>query len=309
MKPSIALLPGERIIFSSTRGGDAGHSGWWWLLVLFGWTQVCNGLMFTAHFLFDPSVSSFSGALALAIPALLLGMAFFARWLMLRYRPSYFVTSQRIIARRLLLPTVTFPAEDVGAAVRFLINHMRNGALVRRQLTHTMVVALRSGGTRRFGPVKDAESLLALLEGVSQGVIDVRTLPGEGGELSRAETRRDLFFARSTRTAGTVRGPLFVGPTAVIGYASELAPSRMLQLYTIVGAERPAEDIESRMIALAQNTEFGRAVVMPREGKSLLLDGKRLALSDQTTQVAFDLSPADARRAEAQLPRNEHPYR
>jgi hypothetical protein len=310
MKPPVPLATGERILFTSARGGDAGHSSWWWLLAIFGGMQVCNGLMFAVHALANPTDSLLPGGPVVPLLGLLGGAVALGRWIQLKIQPAYVVTSQRIIARRVFLPAITFAPEDVGAAARFLIKHMRYGRVVREQLTNTLVVALRSGGTRRFGPVKDADTLVVLLTGLAQGVIDVRALPGVGGELSAAETRRDLFFARTTRTGGAERGPLFVGPRAVIGFAAELTTSRMLQLYTIVGSQRPAEDIEARMIALAENTEFGRAVVMKREGTTLTLDGKRLLLASETNQVAFDLSPEDARRAEAQLPKNEaHPYR
>lgn len=312
MKPPIPLLPGERVIYSSVRSGDAGHSGWWWLLAIFGGMQVCNAPMFIGFYLTrsDASTGPGAGFPFFTVGELLLTAVLLARWLDLRLRPAYVITSQRIIARRIFLPALTFEPADIGAAARFLIKHMRYGAIVREQLTHSVVVALRSGGTRRFGPVKDAETLVVLLTGLGQGVIDLRALPGTNGELSAAETRRDLFFARSTRTAGAERGPLFVGPTTVIGFAAELSTSRMLQLYTIVGAERSAEDIEQRMIALAGNTEFGRAVVMQREGTTLKLDGKRLLLASEATHVAFDLLPEDTQRAADWLPRDEaHPYR
>lgn len=310
MKSPVPLEPGERVIFASVRGGDAGHSGWWWLAAIFGGMQVCNGLMFGVHFLASPSGEPMVGGVVGAIAAILAGLAALARWVQLKVQPAYVVTTRRVIAKRVFLPAVTFTPDDVGAAARFLIKHMRYGAIVREQLTHTVVVALRSGGTRRFGPVKDADALVTLFTGLGQGVIDVRALPGAGGELSAAETRKDLFFARASITAGAERGPLFVGPTAIVGFAAELSRSRMLQLYTIVGAPRSALDIEERMIALGGNVEFGRAVVMKREGTTLTLDGKRLVLASETSQVAFDLLPDDARRAEAQLPKNEaHPYR
>ncbi len=95
----------------------------------------------------------------------------------------------------------------------------------------------------------------------------------------------------------------------MIGFAAELMASRMLQLYTILGAERSAEDIESRMVALAHNTEFGRAVVMNREGTTLSLNGQQLLLSSESSKVGFDLLPEDALRAKTQLPKDEHPYR
>ncbi len=307
MKSPVALLPDERVIFSSTRRGDAGHSVWWWFLALFVGLQVCGGLTFIGLAL-GGSANGSQGGVSTVV-TLLLAAAGFARWLQLRLQPSYFITSQRVIARRFFLSPLVFAPQDVGAAARFVIKHMRHGSLLHTQITNSIVVALRSGGTRRFGPVHDAEGMLTLLEGIAQGVIDVRVLPGENGELSRAETRRDLFFARASRTADAERGPLFVGPTTVIGFAAELMASRMLQLYTILGAERSAEDIEARMVALAHNTEFGRAVVMNREGTTLVLAGQQLLLSSETSKVGFDLLPEDALRAKTQLPGNEHPYR
>jgi hypothetical protein len=307
MKPPVPLLPDERVIFSSTRRGDAGHSTWWWLLAIFVGLQVCGGLLFVGMALGISGQSSQGGVST--VVTLLLAAAGFARWLQLRLQPSYFITSQRVIARRFFSSPLVFAPQDVGAAARFVIKHMRNGSLLHTQITHSMVVALRTGGTHRFGPVHDAEGMLVLFEGIAQGVIDVRVLPGENGELSRAETRRDIFFARTSRTADAERGPLFVGPTTVIGFAAELMASRMLQLYTILGAERDADDIEASMVALAHNSAFGRAVVMNREGATLALNGQQLLLSSEASKVGFDLSPADALRAKTQLPREEHPYR
>jgi hypothetical protein len=307
MKSPVPLLADERVIFSSRRRGDAGHSVWWWFLAIFVALQVCGGLTFIGVAL-GTSEQGLHGSVSTTI-TLLLAAAGLARWLQLRLQPSYFITSQRVIARRFFQSPLLFAPQDVGAAARFVIKHMRYGRLVRTQVTHSIVVALRSGGTRRFGPVEDAEGMLMLLEGIAQGVIDVRVLPGQAGELSRAETRRDLFFARASRAAGAERGPLFVGPTTVIGFAAELLEARMLQLYTILGAERSAEDIESRMVALAHNTEFGRAVVMNRAGTTLTLDGQQLLLLSESSKVGFELLPEDALRAKTQLPRDEHPYR
>lgn len=41
-----------------------------------------------------------------------------------------------------------------------------------------------------------------------------------------------------------------------------------------------------------------------------MLDGQHLLLASETSKVGFDLMPWDAKRAQAQLSRNEvHPYR
>ncbi len=62
MKPPVPLLPGERVIYSSVRGVDAGHSGWWWLLAMFGGMQACNVLMYAGFALRHPEDTPASAA-------------------------------------------------------------------------------------------------------------------------------------------------------------------------------------------------------------------------------------------------------
>ena len=96
----------------------------------------------------------------------------------------------------------------------------------------------------------------------------------------------------------------------MVAFAAELQTSQMLELYTIVGAPRTAEEIEARLVALAESATFGRAVVMKREGTTLTLEKQILVLAGDDKKVAFELTPEDARRADAWLPKNEaHPYR
>jgi hypothetical protein len=313
MKSPIVLEPGERVVYSSVRGGAAHHPWWWWLLAVYAGLHingVAMGMLAWMIFPASPGQSAMRAPGPISLLTTAFGVLLLVRWLDLKRRPAYVVTDRRIIARRILQkPLEVDPAEVQGAA-RFLVKHTRYGRVVREILTRTVVLLLRSGGASRVGPVKEADGLVDLLNGLGQGVIDLRALPGVDGELARAETRGDLYFARSTITAGAERGPLFVGPGAVIGFSAPLSDSRMLQLFTIVGAERTAEDIEERMIALANNVEFGRAVVMPREGTTLRLDGERLSLSSSEREVAFTLLPADARRGAAGFFKEEpHPYR
>ncbi len=89
------------MVFSSTRRGDAGHSVWWWFLALFVGLQVCGGLMFVG-FAVGGAANGSQGSVSTVV-TLLLAAAGFARWLQLRLQPSYFITSQRVIARRFFL--------------------------------------------------------------------------------------------------------------------------------------------------------------------------------------------------------------
>ena len=312
MKLPVTLEPDERVVYSSVRGGTAHHSALWWIVAVIGGLHVCNAPMWFGFYFFrtDGGSGPQSTFPFFTAAESILAIVLLVRWIDLRLRPAYFVTNQRILARRLVQPALAIDPSSITGAARFLVKYSRYGRIVRETLTHTVVVGLQSGTTQRIGPVKDADTLVALFTGLSQGAIDLRALPGVNGELAAAETRRDLFFARSTRAGDAERGPLFVGPGAMIGFAAELMTSQMLQLYTIVGASRSAEEIEQRMIDLATSSTFGRAVVMKREGTTLALDKNRLVLASEARQVAFDLLPEDARRAEAWLPKNEaHPYR
>jgi hypothetical protein len=312
MKLPVTLQPDERVVYSSVRSGTAHHSAWWWLAAVVGGLQVCNAPMWIVFYVArtDSTSSAASGFPFFTVAESILVIVLLVRWLDLRFRPAYLVTNQRILVRRILQPVLAIDPADVTGSARFLVKYSRYGQIVRETLTQTVVIGLRSGSPKRIGPVNDADTLVSLFNGLAQGEIDLRALPGVNGELAAAETRRDLFFARSTRASDVERGPLFVGPGTMIGFAAELLTSQMLQLYTIVGAPRSAEEIEERLIALAASATFGRAVVMKREGTTLTLEKRSLVLAGEDRKVAFDLTPEDARRAEAWLPKNEaHPYR
>jgi hypothetical protein len=108
------------------------------------------------------------------------------------------------------------------------------------------------------------------------------------------------------------RGPLFVGPTKVIGFAEALLLPRQQQVLTIAGAERPAADIEQSVLELTRSAELGRgrAVVMDRDGVTLAVEGPRFMLTSGANVVAFELDPDDAKRAERFVKAIPgHPYR
>jgi len=234
------------------------------------------------------------------------------RWLLLRRQPSYFITDRRLIARRLFWTPIVIDLENVASAARFLVQYTRYGRVVNEILTHRVAVTFRSGGYRRLGPIKYPDDFASLLQSVAHGIVDCRALPDIAGGLSAAEARTDVFFAQTTLTGGAPRGPLFVGPTKVVGFADPFFATRLNQMLTIVGASRSPEEIEQSVIALAQNTEFGRgrAVTMDREGLDLVVTGGQLLLTSGEKKVAFDLAPADGERAAKYAKRGQtHAYR
>jgi hypothetical protein len=298
MVDGVKLEPGERVIFRSARGGAAGYSGGMWLLILFGASQICGGFMMVPFLLKNESGDGATQISVMTIVTLVVSVVVLVRWIMMKVRPAYFITDRRLIARRLLLPPVVIDLENVGGAVRVLVQYTRYGRVVNELLTHRVGVAFHSGGSRKFGPIKDADDFASLLQGVAEGIVDCKALPDADGGLAPAEARSDLFFARATLTGGAPRGPVFVGPGKVTAFAEPFFSIRLNQVLTIAGAQRRPEEIEASMLAIAQSAELrGRAVVMDREGLNLAMDGRQLKLSSGDHTVAFDLAPEDADRA------------
>jgi hypothetical protein len=309
----LVLQAGERVVWRSKPGGPAGYSVWLWLLFIFAGMQVFGSFM-SLIFIFATDIKAEAGFSSLLMPigTLLVAVVFLVAYLRFKKGPAYFVTDRRFIARRFLNTPLIFDPREVVGAARFLVQYTRYGRVVNEILTHRVVVGLRSGGTFKFGPVEDADELVTILQGVGQGVLDLRTLAGVDGGLSRAEERSDLYFALTTTTGGAPRGPLFVGPTKVIGFAEVPFAARRYQILSIVGADRSAEEIEESVISLVRNPEWGRGrgVVMEREGLSINVEGSRLVIGSGPQSVAFDLTPQDAERAVKYLKANQgHPYR
>lgn len=302
MVDGLKLEPGERIILQTKQGGPAGYSSWMWLLILFGGSQLCGAaFMIPAMMRDDASGSRASGPSQLVVPVvtLLVCGAILARWILMRTKPAYFITDKRLIARRLLFTPVVIDLDNVASAARVLVQYTRYGRVVNEVLTHRVAVGFHSGGYRRFGPIKEADEFVSLLQGVAQKSIDCKALPDISGGPPLAEVRSDLFFARTTKTAGAQRGPIMVGPTKVIGFAEPFYGMLLNQALTIAGASKPPEEIEAQMLAMAQSSSFGRgrAVIMEREGLELAVEGRELKLTSGEHAVVFELEPEDAARA------------
>lgn len=307
----VQLSAGERVIFQSMRGGKAGYSPYLWILFIL----AGNHLLFSVArvpFLLARASEVEPIEWLMTLPSAVICVALIALWIRFKRSPGYFITDRRIIARRFLRKPIEVSLSDVTSAARFTVLYSRYGRIVSEQLTHRIVVGVRSVGAVKFGPVLDAEDMTGLIVSIAQGSVDPRALPDVHGGPARAEERTDLFIARTTMTAATPRGPLFIGPTKIIGFAERFIVGRLRQVLTITGAESPAEEIEERMFELAQNIEWGRgkSVVMDREGVSIGVEENRLTVGSGATSVVFELPSSDAQRAAKYLKATQaHPYR
>lgn len=292
---ALKLEPGERVIFASGRGGAAGYNGLVWLGFLLLGMQVFGGCV-SLSLLASSSEFHLNGISWMSFAWLALGGYLIARWIGQRRGQSYVITDRRFIARRMLLGPLTVPLSDLAGARRILVQVTRYGTVINEINTHRVVLGVKNG-TSKIGPVRDVDELVSLVNGIATGFVDPRLLGDVNGGPSRAEERGDLFFAKKTVTAGAPRGPLFIGPTKVIGFAEVQRPHQEQRMLTIAGAEIDAASVEENMLDLGQSRLCGRAVVMDRSEGALLVEGKELVLASGANRVAFGLDEADAQRA------------
>src|SRR4051812_31651155 len=116
MMDGLKLDPGERVIFRTTRGGSAGYSGWVWLLILFGGSQVCGALTIIPILAGTETKDSVAATYVTSGITLLLGLVLLGRWILLRMTPSYLITDRRLIARRLFLLPIAIDLDNVASA-------------------------------------------------------------------------------------------------------------------------------------------------------------------------------------------------
>src|SRR5689334_16443145 len=99
MEEGLNLDSGERVMFRPTRGRPAGYSGWVWLLILFGGSQLSGALTMIPIALSPKSGDGLMPTIILSAITLLAGGVVLVRWILMKIRPSYFITDRRIIAR------------------------------------------------------------------------------------------------------------------------------------------------------------------------------------------------------------------
>ncbi|HEY4120531.1 MAG TPA: hypothetical protein VGM56_21850 [Byssovorax sp.] len=302
--------PGERVVFASARGGSVGRGGCFWLVAIVLGFHVL-GSLFTLVTLGVSSTSRAEAGLGVWLTPIgtfvVIGVIV-ALWIQHARTPMFFVTDQRIVARRFLRKPIEIDPAQVRSATRVVVKYTRYGRVVGEHMTHLVAVLYKGGGGQRVGPVKDADELVALLAAMGEGMVDARALPGTNGEPARAEERDDVFFAQAAKAGGNPCGPVFVGPTTVVGLASRLYAPAIYTVLTIAGREQGAAAVEEAMIELANRQTYGRAVVMARDGASLRVEGKNLVLSSDAGSVSFELEEADAERAR-RYTRTGHAYR
>lgn len=306
----IKLEQGERVIFSSRRRGPAGYGQLAWLGFVFIGMQLCGSCTMTFYYV-SGVLGDMPGGISIpSILTLLLAAGLLIYWYLERNKPYYFLTNQRLIAKRFFRSPLEMDVSNIGAAARRVVRYTRYGAVVREDITNRIALAFYTGGSRLIGPVEDAEELVILLKCVIDHSVDLNTLPSTTGEPAAAEARKDLFLARTTTAAAVPRGPLFIGPGKIVAFADVFFKTREYQLLSIVGASKPPEDVEARMLDLAKNSTWGRAIIMDREGMTLTLEGNSLRMASGDQAVAFELSGADVVRAKQFLKAHDaHPYR
>jgi hypothetical protein len=313
-KDAITLLPGERLVLSSKRGGNRSGGLLEGALIAYGSIHLlgCLGmipmLLLGGELADDPRLVATAVFSALQIlVVLVLGVL----WLFERKKTAFFLTNKRFIVRRFLRAPLHFELDNIAIAQRRVVRIVRYTS-TREYETHDVVLAFRTGGSRVIGPIEHVETLMDVLGGVVAGVVDPGALPGENGEPPDAEARRDLFFAPSMTARSALKGPLFVGPTKLIAFPYQLSGPRLYQMLTLARKETPASDVEAKLLELAQSKEWGRgrAVIAEREGLALPEGKGMLRVGAGKSAVALDLHPPDRTRLSKFLnDHGPHPYR
>lgn len=306
----IKLQEGERVVLSSRRRGPAGYGSLVWFGIIFGALQVCGSCSMGFYYVAGVVDDMPLGMSLPSILTVLICLAGFVYFMIERRKPYYFLTNKRLIAKRFILSPLEMDVSNIGAAARRVVRLMRYGQIVREDTTNRIALGFYTGGARLIGPVEEAEELVTLLKCVIDHSVDLSCLPSTAGDPAPAYARKDLFLAMTTTAAGVPRGPLFVGPTKIVAFADAFFKSRQFQLLTIAGTVKPAEEIEEKMVDIAKNQNFGRAIIMDREGLGITLSGSSLRVGSDDKAVAFELHEGDRTRMQQYLKTSEaHPYR
>ena len=218
--------------------------------------------------------------------------------------PVFCVTDRRLVAERVLRAPLEIELDRIASAT-CLVAPPARGASAGVE-TNVVEVTCKDGATYSIGPVVEAGELCAILTSVGQGVADVRAL-----HLARTASRRapssatTCSFARSSRSSGAPSGPVFLGPSALVGLASRLAGPPLYLALSVAGQAQPASEVERRMIDLARRETCGPAVVVLREGAALHVEGD--ALRGSTDRAAASRSrssrPTPSAPAASRAPR------
>lgn len=333
---SVALEPGEKIVWQSRGGGPAGYSQWVYVVGVLVGLHLCGTLSFIPIALFAASSSSSYddsygdayggmdddpdtygaaeaprrepsiGETVLGmLPSLLctlisFGLAGAAGYVVIRprLRPSYFLTPKRVVAHKLFGGEESWALSNIREMRQYIaVYHGRYGS-VQEVATHRVQIKLASNAWVTFGPIADMQGLLDLYEhAMATRWIELDALPEVGGALAPGEARDDVLFIGRTKTTGMSYGPLFVGPTRVVRFTEVLEAHQLGRLYSLLAREGTAEEIEELIVSTARGGNFGHFVDVARDDARPAVDGRVISLRLGERAEPIDVSEADADRA------------
>jgi hypothetical protein len=309
----LALGAGEKIVWQSRGGGPAGYGQWVYVIAVLVSLNLCGSIAFIplgilgASSLGGAATPDLAARTLGALPsflclALSLGLAATGAFVALkpRLRHSYFLTQERLIAAKLWGGHESWPLERIREVRQYVaVYHGRYGQ--RQEVaTHRVELQLDTGAWTKVGPIADVQALLDLYENaVATRWVDLAALPDVGGGLAPGEARADLLFVARTRTAGMSYGPLFIGPSRLIRFTEIPEAHQLARLYSLLGRDGAAEELEELFVASARAGTFGHFVDLACDDAKPSIDGDVVTLrfGERTEPVALDRADADRARA------------
>lgn len=314
---SVPLEPGEGVIVASRGGGARSYPVWLVLMGMFVGFSFCGtglmGVLAVAMFALAPTGEA-EGAVSIVVLAatqlpcfgislMLLGLGLAATLLPAR-APFYFLTTRRLVVRRVFGRTIALPLDAIATLTR---HHAALPLRFARALrpTDEIVIRMRPGhvpAELRVGPIVEAGEILALFDQHRAGV-PLEDAPRVVGGPSPAEQRALFFVVSGSRSLGMRYGPTFIGPTLVARFTEPLALARLAKLYAGLAHAVDAEEAELLVRTTAREPGSGHVLVLDRATARPAIDGAVLTLHAGDRRETIELDAAAAERARDWLAR------
>ncbi len=309
LPPGVSLRSGERLLWASKASGVTGHSQWVGFLAVFGFFfvlgPISGGMSLLTHALLDDTPLEMLAMLpALLAPFAVIALLLVA-WALPRTRLSYFLTSERLIYRKLFGGHGEIALRDIRG-IRRLVVVYRSRYGTREVITDRVVIELSSGRTETFGPSKEIGRVEDLIDnGVLTRWVDLDTLPAVAltdlpAPPTPAETHEGFFVCPTSRSHGDLYGPVFVGPRVIVRITEELPFHMLGRLYTTLAGAVDGEAAELALFEIVRKSTTGHFTELPRASTDLAFDGNKVALIGEVgQQLDLTLSPEAAKRLRA----------
>jgi hypothetical protein len=316
---SVPLEPGEGVIVASRGGGGRSYPVWLVLMGMFVGFSFCGtglmGVLALAVLALGPNHGDAEGAVSIVVLAatqlpcfalslMLLGLGLAAAIVPAR-APFYFLTTRRLVVRRVFGRTIALPLDAIASLTRHHAAIPLRFASRTERPTDEIVITMRAGHVPRelrVGPIAEAADLLALFEQSRAGV-PLDEAPRLDASSCPAEERPLFFVVPGTRSLGMRYGPTFIGPTIVARFTEPLPLARLTRLYAGLAHAVDAEEAELLVRAAAREPGSGHVLVLDRAAARPTLDGTILTLHAGERRDPLELDPRAADRARAFLAR------